>query len=148
MSIKSDKWIRRMAEEHRMIEPFEAGQVREVNGQKIVDHWSPPHGPVEASGTIALTAGVKYDITMEYYENGGGAAAKLFGSSPSTTKQVIPQAQLYPAIDPNADTTAPAAITAIIGIGGVRRIAIDKGPRTISARPSEPVIVIEIVAAG
>lgn len=29
MAIKSDRWIRRMAEEHGMIEPFEAGQVRE-----------------------------------------------------------------------------------------------------------------------
>jgi dCTP deaminase len=29
MPIKSDKWIRRMCEEHRMIEPFERGQVRE-----------------------------------------------------------------------------------------------------------------------
>ncbi|MDH5589788.1 MAG: dCTP deaminase [Gemmatimonadota bacterium] len=29
MPIKCDKWIRRMAQEHRMIEPFEAGQVRE-----------------------------------------------------------------------------------------------------------------------
>ena len=28
MSIKSDCWIRRMAEEHSMIEPFEKGQVR------------------------------------------------------------------------------------------------------------------------
>jgi len=25
MSIKSDRWIRRMAAEHRMIEPFEPG---------------------------------------------------------------------------------------------------------------------------
>jgi dCTP deaminase len=29
MSIKSDRWIRRMALEHRMIEPFVDGQVRE-----------------------------------------------------------------------------------------------------------------------
>jgi dCTP deaminase len=29
MSVKSDKWIRRMAREHRMIEPFEEKQVRE-----------------------------------------------------------------------------------------------------------------------
>jgi deoxycytidine triphosphate deaminase len=28
MAIKSDKWIRRMALEHQMIEPFEARQVR------------------------------------------------------------------------------------------------------------------------
>jgi hypothetical protein len=29
MSIKSDKWIRRMAEQHGMIEPFEPGQIRQ-----------------------------------------------------------------------------------------------------------------------
>jgi len=29
MAIKSDRWIRRMAEEYGMIEPFEPGQVRE-----------------------------------------------------------------------------------------------------------------------
>ncbi len=29
MSIKSDRWIRRMAKEHGMIEPFEPGQVRD-----------------------------------------------------------------------------------------------------------------------
>src|ERR671910_3171980 len=29
MSIKSDRWIRRMSREHRMIEPFVDGQVRE-----------------------------------------------------------------------------------------------------------------------
>jgi dCTP deaminase len=28
MGLKPDHWIRKMAEEHRMIEPFEAGQVR------------------------------------------------------------------------------------------------------------------------
>ncbi|MFO7581950.1 dCTP deaminase [Guyparkeria sp.] len=32
MSIKSDRWIRRMAEEHGMIEPFEPGQVRAASG--------------------------------------------------------------------------------------------------------------------
>jgi dCTP deaminase len=44
MSIKSDKWIRRMAEEHKMIEPFEAGQVREVNGEKIVSFGTSSYG--------------------------------------------------------------------------------------------------------
>ena len=29
MSVMSDKWIRKMCEEHRMIEPFETGQVRD-----------------------------------------------------------------------------------------------------------------------
>ncbi|MFM8760229.1 MAG: dCTP deaminase, partial [Polynucleobacter victoriensis] len=29
MTIKSDRWIRRMCEEHDMISPFEPGQVRQ-----------------------------------------------------------------------------------------------------------------------
>ena len=44
MSIKSDKWIRRMAAQHGMIEPFEAGQVREAAGQKIVSYGTSSYG--------------------------------------------------------------------------------------------------------
>src|SRR6185369_17239425 len=44
MSIKSDKWIRRMAAEHVMIDPFEPGQVREVNGTRIVSYGTSSYG--------------------------------------------------------------------------------------------------------
>ncbi len=44
MSIKSDKWIRRMARDHRMIEPFAAEQVREVDGNKIVSYGTSSYG--------------------------------------------------------------------------------------------------------
>lgn len=35
MTIKSDKWIKKMSQEHNMIEPFEAGQVKVINNQKL-----------------------------------------------------------------------------------------------------------------
>ena len=44
MSIKSDKWIRRMAEEYRMIEPFEPGQVKEVDGRRVVSYGTSSYG--------------------------------------------------------------------------------------------------------
>ena len=44
MTIKADKWIRRMAEQHGMIEPFEPGQVREVNGNRIVSYGTSSYG--------------------------------------------------------------------------------------------------------
>src|SRR6266446_10481733 len=44
MSIKSDKWIRRMAEQHGMIEPYEPGQVRSVNGHRIVSYGTSSYG--------------------------------------------------------------------------------------------------------
>ena len=42
--IKSDKWIRRMAQQHGMIEPFEPGQVREVDGKRIVSYGTSSYG--------------------------------------------------------------------------------------------------------
>jgi dCTP deaminase len=44
MSIKSDKWIRRMAEQHGMIEPFEPGQVRLADGKKIISYGTSSYG--------------------------------------------------------------------------------------------------------
>ena len=65
-----------------------------VNGQLLVDKWV-DQGPTEWSGTIALTANTKYNIQMDYYENGGGAVAQLSWSSPSTPKAIIPQSRLF-----------------------------------------------------
>ena len=44
MTIKSDKWIRRMAEQHRMIEPFEAGQVRRSGGDRLISYGTSSYG--------------------------------------------------------------------------------------------------------
>jgi dCTP deaminase len=44
MSIKSDKWIRRMAEQHGMIEPFEANQVRESAQGKVISYGTSSYG--------------------------------------------------------------------------------------------------------
>ncbi len=43
MSIKSDRWMRRMSKEG-MIEPFEAGQVREANGERIISYGTSSYG--------------------------------------------------------------------------------------------------------
>ncbi|HAO59095.1 MAG TPA: dCTP deaminase [Psychrobacter sp.] len=45
MSIKSDRWIRKMAEEHGMIEPYEPGQVRFNDaGDKLVSYGTSSYG--------------------------------------------------------------------------------------------------------
>jgi dCTP deaminase len=44
MSIKSDKWIRRMADQHKMIAPFAPELVREVNGERIVSYGTSSYG--------------------------------------------------------------------------------------------------------
>ncbi|MBI3144926.1 MAG: dCTP deaminase [Pseudogulbenkiania sp.] len=44
MSIKSDKWIRRMAEQHGMIVPFEPNQIKNSDGQKIISYGTSSYG--------------------------------------------------------------------------------------------------------
>jgi dCTP deaminase len=44
MSIKSDRWIREMASQRRMIEPFAPEQVRAVNGRPIVSYGTSSYG--------------------------------------------------------------------------------------------------------
>jgi hypothetical protein len=67
--------------------------------------------PASSSGTIALQAGQKYDITLEYFDQTGPASAQLQWSSPSTPLAVIPQSQLY-APTAASPATASAALAA------------------------------------
>ncbi len=71
-----------------------------VNGQLLVNEWT-PQSPTTWSGTIPLLAQQRYNIEMEYFQQGGGAQAQLFWSSPSTGPMtIIPQAQMYPVPNP------------------------------------------------
>ena len=66
-----------------------------VNGVQLVNHWS-NQGASKDRGTIALTAGQRYSIRMEYYENGGKATARLLWSHASIAKAPVPASRLFP----------------------------------------------------
>ena len=44
MTIKSDRWIREMAHEKRMIEPFEEDQVGMVNDRRVISYGTSSYG--------------------------------------------------------------------------------------------------------
>jgi hypothetical protein len=75
-----------------------------VNNQLVVNAFQ-DQAATEKSGTIRLEAGKKYDIKMEYYENGYDALAKLSWNSRSQAKQIIPKAQLFSTAQLNGTTT-------------------------------------------
>ena len=65
MSIKADKWIRRMAEQHGMIEPFEPAQVRTANNQKIISYGVSSYGyDVRCSAEFKVFTNV-YSATVD-----------------------------------------------------------------------------------
>jgi glucose/arabinose dehydrogenase len=78
-----------------------------VNNVLVINNWT-DHAPVENSGTISLTAGQKYDVRMEFYENAGGAVARLLWAAPGIAKQVVPQARLFP----TNGTATPSGLSA------------------------------------
>jgi hypothetical protein len=65
-----------------------------VNGQLLINNWT-LHSVTDNKAQITLSAGQKYDIKMEYYENTGKAVAKLYWSSATQSKQIIPTNYLY-----------------------------------------------------
>jgi hypothetical protein len=50
-----------------------------------------------------LTAGVRYDLRLEYYDGGAGASAQLLWTPPGQPETVIPTTQLFPS---SASTTS------------------------------------------
>jgi dCTP deaminase len=62
MTIKSDRWIRRMASAG-MIDPFEPGQVREVDGRKIVSYGTSSFGyDVRCAGEFKIFTNINSTI--------------------------------------------------------------------------------------
>ena len=77
-----------------------------VNDQLLIDSWQ-YQGTTTWTNTINLTADVRYNIRMEYYNYGYSARAQLFWHSDSQARQIIPAARLYP----SANGYAPSAVT-------------------------------------
>ncbi|MBN1513406.1 MAG: hypothetical protein JXB13_15420, partial [Phycisphaerae bacterium] len=87
-----------------------------LDGELIIQNWT-DHGTTDDfSQPIALEPGV-YSIMMEFYENGGGAVARLFWQTPTVARQIIPAGPLqlpvragalYPK---NGDVDVPQDVT-------------------------------------
>ena len=67
-----------------------------INGVLLTDDWTLHGAKTTTTAGINLIAGQRYAITMEYYENGGSAVARLRWITPGTDKVVaIPAHRLY-----------------------------------------------------
>lgn len=91
-----------------------------VDGILVINQWI-DQPPTEHSSTISveLEAERWYSIQLEYYERAGGATIKLYWSSRSQIKEIIPQSRLYSVRDETARLAPPpsesAAGTLLVG---------------------------------
>ncbi len=75
-----------------------------VADEALVDEWT-NHGPRTYSGSVALEAGQRYPLVLEYYENTGGAMVRLEWSSASQSREVVPASQLFTTDDDDGGAT-------------------------------------------
>ena len=97
-----------------------------VDGKLVVNAWW-DMGPTRISGTIALTAGKPVSIKMEYYENGGGAVARLYWSSQSRPEQIVPADRLYTSIGATLSGSGKSYL-----ISGISMLAMGEGDYALS----------------
>jgi uncharacterized protein (DUF1800 family) len=77
-----------------------------LNGAKIIDNWTSHARARDASDPIQLTAGQRYSIVVEYYDDEATASAELLWSYPGRTEIVIPRTALFS----DAVSAAPAPV--------------------------------------
>ncbi len=83
-----------------------------INNVKILDSWIEHYPDSFPCTPIALVAGQKYPITVEYFNTEGGTGAGLIWKCPSMPiAEYVPQSQLYTdaVITPNPINQAPVA---------------------------------------
>jgi CubicO group peptidase (beta-lactamase class C family) len=118
-----------------------------INGQLIINQWIDQKK--ENVGSIALVAGQRYNVKMEFYENGAGAVAQLSWSSPSQPKQIIPTSQLYtsavppaPISPPPTSTTSFKWLTATPESQGINRSKLEVMVNVLASRNTKALMII------
>ncbi|MGG1518123.1 CehA/McbA family metallohydrolase [Paenibacillus oryzisoli] len=72
---------------------FDGGVRLWVNGELLIDRWTEQTN-AEWTSFLTLTANTDYDIRLEYFTNTGNSSVKLYWSSSSQSKQIVPQSRM------------------------------------------------------
>lgn len=65
-----------------------------LGGTSVISNWT-NHSDIENCGTYSMTAGQKYDIQLDFYENSGDSIITLSWSTPSMSKTIVPKENLF-----------------------------------------------------
>ncbi len=76
-----------------------------VNDQLLINDWT-THALKDNVGSIALRAGVRYDVRIEYFDTTGASQFELHWRSRRQAREVVPTSRLFASV---FDTTAPSA---------------------------------------
>jgi Concanavalin A-like lectin/glucanases superfamily/PA14 domain/Glycosyl hydrolases family 2, sugar binding domain/Glycosyl hydrolases family 2/Glycosyl hydrolases family 2, TIM barrel domain len=94
-----------------------------VDNQLVIDHWVDDWDNPQTGTPIALQAGRRYDIKVEFFEDIGGANLHLSWSSPSQPKEIVPNSALF--LPPDFSYPGPLSST-VAADGAAVALTFDK----------------------
>jgi YVTN family beta-propeller protein len=99
-SVRWSGWVEATATGATQIRTLSDDGVRVwIDDRLVIDNWT-DHAPAADTAAVAMVGGQRHRITVEYYENGGGAVARLQWLPPGAAAfAAIPAARLY-AVNP------------------------------------------------
>lgn len=106
-SVRWSGWVEATATGATQIRTLSDDGIRVwIDDRLVIDNWT-DHAPTTDTAAVAMVGGERHRITIEYYENGGGAVARLQWLPPGAAAfAAIPAARLYPAGLPSTTNLA------------------------------------------
>ncbi|MGC9665097.1 LamG-like jellyroll fold domain-containing protein [Planosporangium sp. 12N6] len=101
-----------------------------VDNQPVIDHWVDDWDRPQTGSPVALQAGHRYDLTVEFFEHIGGSHLHLSWSSPSQPTEIVPNSALY--LPPGFDYPGPLSAT-VSRDGGSVAMTFDQPVRRVPA---------------
>lgn len=121
----SVRWIGQVepqySEQYFFVVNSDDGCILWVNDQVVITNWASKSAS-DLTGSINLQANTRYNLKLEYFQNGGAGQAHLSWYSADQAKQVIPSNRFYPTnnFGVGGVSNAPATITSsLMAVGFV-----------------------------
>jgi hypothetical protein len=132
------------SEYHAFYLPIGDGTRLWIGHQLLVDHWQ-PRGPAEVSAMAQFAAGERFDLRLETRHTASHAYARLFWSSPSLPRGIVPRDHLFASAPPR-----PSATEADAADGAPGGVVLRSGSSIVGAieQASETVVKLAGLLKG
>ncbi len=104
-----------------------------INNELIIDGWNSASTGITLTGTIALTAGQKVPIKVDFAEKTGDASINFEWSSPSMFRWSVPQSQLFPLVNPNGLNEVRAANFSVFPNPATNKLNLNSGLNNVES---------------
>jgi hypothetical protein len=81
---------------HTFLASYNDGMRVFLDDRVVLYRWGPHITTAEESGKVMLEGGRRYDLRVEFFDQGGAAIARLAWVTPCQTRAPVPRKDLYP----------------------------------------------------